>query len=276
MKFSFDQHAGHRAPLSRTSSRQAGHSGGRPISRNDRAAAPSAARSGRAALSFAQRAVGAIDVVAAIGSSYAQADASSISSAADLKFLQRLSQTRIGTSNRKAALETETCSCPFASEVRVRGVLPCITNFGSGALAALLRGPAAGTHAVAYATPRAFTPTIAEAAGPAGALAAAAHRHAHGAVARHTAEHVEVGLARIGHLPVGNAHRIAIGTIARTVVGDDEHAPRAVEGGLRSRRKRNRDKRGGCDEESKNGAARGHIGRQNHLNLGVLLSRLSS
>ncbi|MFL6937585.1 MAG: hypothetical protein ACJ8EJ_23315, partial [Xanthobacteraceae bacterium] len=62
--------------------------------------------SGRAALSFAQRAVGAIDVVAAIGSSYAQDDASSIASAADLKFLQRLPQTRIGTSNRKAALET--------------------------------------------------------------------------------------------------------------------------------------------------------------------------
>src|SRR5215217_271743 len=92
MKFSFDQHAG--------------HSGGRPISRNDRAAARSAARSGRAAFSFAQPAVGAIDVVAAIGSSYAQDDASSIASAADLKFLQRLPQTRIGTSNRKAALET--------------------------------------------------------------------------------------------------------------------------------------------------------------------------
>src|SRR5262245_63032061 len=42
-------------------------------------------------------------------------------SAADLKFLQRFPQIRVGTSNRKAALETHTCQCPFASEVRVRG-----------------------------------------------------------------------------------------------------------------------------------------------------------
>src|SRR5437763_14479860 len=41
--------------------------------------------------------------------------------AADLKFLHRLPQARLGTSNRKAALEPYTCECPFASEVRVRG-----------------------------------------------------------------------------------------------------------------------------------------------------------
>src|SRR5262245_24129165 len=58
----------------------------------------------------------------------------SLPSAADLQFLRRLPQARLGTSNRKAALETYTCQCPFASEVRVRSVLPCITNFGSRAL----------------------------------------------------------------------------------------------------------------------------------------------
>src|ERR1700726_3294653 len=42
-------------------------------------------------------------------------------SAADLKFLQRLRQAHEGTSNRKAALESYACWCPFASEVRVRG-----------------------------------------------------------------------------------------------------------------------------------------------------------
>ena len=34
-------------------------------------------------------------------------------SAADLKFLQRLPQTRAGTSNRKAALELDICKCPL-------------------------------------------------------------------------------------------------------------------------------------------------------------------
>jgi hypothetical protein len=42
-------------------------------------------------------------------------------SAADLKFLQQMKQTRLGPSNRKAALESWTCSCPFVFEVRVRG-----------------------------------------------------------------------------------------------------------------------------------------------------------
>src|SRR5258705_7581953 len=43
-----------------------------------------------------------------------------LTSAADLKFLQHLQQTLLGTSNRKAALESESCQCPFVSEVRVR------------------------------------------------------------------------------------------------------------------------------------------------------------
>src|SRR5438552_2583791 len=34
-------------------------------------------------------------------------------SAADLKFLQRLRQTRLGTSNRKAALESQVASAPL-------------------------------------------------------------------------------------------------------------------------------------------------------------------
>src|SRR5262245_6325430 len=72
MKLSFDQHAGHRAALSRTSSRQAGHNGGRPMSSRGRTAARNAA------LSVAHRAAGAKDVVAAIGSSYARTDASSM------------------------------------------------------------------------------------------------------------------------------------------------------------------------------------------------------
>src|SRR5262245_19690787 len=41
-------------------------------------------------------------------------------SAADLKFLNHLQQTLLGTSNRKAALESKSCKCPFVSEVRVR------------------------------------------------------------------------------------------------------------------------------------------------------------
>jgi hypothetical protein len=42
------------------------------------------------------------------------------SSTADLKFLHHLQQTLLGTSNRKTALESWSCWCPFVSEVRVR------------------------------------------------------------------------------------------------------------------------------------------------------------
>jgi hypothetical protein len=42
-------------------------------------------------------------------------------SAADLKFLHRKRQAQPGTSNRKAALESEIYQCPLFSEVRTRG-----------------------------------------------------------------------------------------------------------------------------------------------------------
>src|SRR5262249_7035577 len=42
-------------------------------------------------------------------------------SAADLKFPHPLRQAHLGTSNRKAALESYACQYPFASEARVRG-----------------------------------------------------------------------------------------------------------------------------------------------------------
>ena len=54
--------------------------------------------------------------------------------AADLKFLQQLQQARSGTSNRKAAPESQTCQCPFCFRSSCRRLLRCITNFGSGAL----------------------------------------------------------------------------------------------------------------------------------------------
>src|SRR5712691_9427808 len=55
-------------------------------------------------------------------------------SAADLKFLQQLQQTRLGTSNRKAALEAKTLLVPLCFRSSCQGVLRWITNFGSRAL----------------------------------------------------------------------------------------------------------------------------------------------
>ena len=62
-----------------------------------------------------------------------------LESAADLKFLHRLPQTRAGTSNRKAARRSWTCQCPFASEVRVRSAaISCeLRKRGTGVPAAI-------------------------------------------------------------------------------------------------------------------------------------------
>src|SRR5215468_1886261 len=56
-------------------------------------------------------------------------------SAADLKFLHHLQQALIGTSNRKAALETIELLVPLCFRSSCQNVLRCITNFGNGALA---------------------------------------------------------------------------------------------------------------------------------------------
>src|SRR6266516_4217044 len=55
-------------------------------------------------------------------------------SAADLKFLQRLRQIRLGTSNRKAALEIRELLVPLCFRSSCQRVLRDITNFGNGAL----------------------------------------------------------------------------------------------------------------------------------------------
>src|SRR5579885_1787236 len=55
-------------------------------------------------------------------------------SAADLKFLHRLRHARLGTSNRKAALEIIYLLVPLCFRSSCQTVPPRITNFGSGAL----------------------------------------------------------------------------------------------------------------------------------------------
>src|SRR5579883_3484591 len=57
-------------------------------------------------------------------------------SAADLKFLHRLRHARLGTSNRKAALEIICLLVPLCFRSSCQRMPPRITNFGSGALAA--------------------------------------------------------------------------------------------------------------------------------------------
>src|SRR5712691_1872059 len=61
---------------------------------------------------------------------------SMVASAADLKFLHHLQQTRLGTSNRKAALESQSCQCPPASEARVKGCRDVSRASEAGHLAA--------------------------------------------------------------------------------------------------------------------------------------------
>src|SRR5436309_7557959 len=66
-----------------------------------------------------------------------------VPSAADLKFLHWLRHTRLGTSNRKAALEIIELVVPLCFRSSYQGVLQRITNFGSGALqhAEIHQGP---------------------------------------------------------------------------------------------------------------------------------------
>src|SRR5262245_9490316 len=58
--------------------------------------------------------------------------------------------------------------------------------------------------------------------GAGGALGAAAHRYAHGAIGKNAAAPREVGLARIGDAAVGDSHLVAIGLVARALGGIDE------------------------------------------------------
>src|SRR5262249_55859945 len=53
-----------------------------------------------------------------------------------MKFLDHLTQTRLGTSNRKAALGIIELLVPLCFRSSCRSVVRCITNFGNGALVA--------------------------------------------------------------------------------------------------------------------------------------------
>src|SRR5262245_17584851 len=96
-------------------------------------------------------------------------------------------------------------------------------------LAALSGRPVAGAHGLTLAAPGAGTGLAKQPAGAAGALAASAHRHPHGAVGANLAGHVEVALSGIGHAAVGDANRVAVGAVARTLVGNNQNAPGPIE-----------------------------------------------
>src|SRR5262245_15396677 len=83
---------------------------------------------------------------------------------------------------------------------------------------------------------------------------------------------VEVRLARVGDPAVADADRVAVGAIARTAVGDDQHTPGPVEGGLGTRG-RGRSSNGGNGRNSSSHANQCDQGRACHLSLMCLDKR---
>src|SRR5690349_3134913 len=106
---------------------------------------------------------------------------------------------------------------------------------GCGALRAALGRPGAGAGAAA---PVAFAGRGAEAAGAGGVLVAVADLDRHRAVAADLAGDVERGVARVLQALALDRDRITIGAIAIALLGDDHHAPLAIEiaGRLHGRR----------------------------------------
>src|SRR5215475_15741710 len=137
-------------------------------------------------------------------------------------------------------------------------------------LAALFGRPVAGAHGLTLAAPGAGTGLAKQPAGAAGALAASAHRHPHGAVGANLAGHVEVALSGIGHAAVGDANRVAVGAVARTLVGDDQNAPGPIEVSLAGNSGSGREG-GGNGKKGNKDATRGLSGHRQ--NLGRLLSQ---
>src|ERR1043165_484698 len=98
--------------------------------------------------------------------------------------------------------------------------------------------------------------------GAGGALAAARHRDGHGAIGADRAGNIERRGARVADRAVLDPDRIAIGAIAAAFLGDDEHAPLAVERRLdragMGRRKRDDDKCRERGSRSCHGSEAGH------------------
>src|SRR5262245_32605621 len=138
-------------------------------------------------------------------------------------------------------------------------------------LAALFGRPVAGAHGLTLAAPGAGTGLAEQPAGAAGALAATAHRHPHGAVGANLAGHVEVALPGIGHAAVGDANRVAVGAVARTLVGNNQNAPGPIEVSSAGSGSGSRRNWGGNGKKGNKDATRGLS--THHQNLGRLLSR---